>query len=50
MILAAMLRVGPHVSDLIFSPGRLPQVEVHGQLFTVEAPGLRPLSADELVG
>jgi len=46
-LLAAMLRARDQVSDLIFSPGRLPQVEVHGQLFTVEAPGLRPLSADE---
>jgi twitching motility protein PilT len=46
-LLAAMLRAREQVSDLIFSPGRLPQVEIHGQLFTVEAPGLRPLSADE---
>src|SRR5580700_9267901 len=46
-LLTAMLRARDQVSDLIFSPGRLPQVEVHGQLFTVEAPGLRPLSADE---
>lgn len=46
-LLAAMLRAREQVSDLIFSPGRLPQVEVHGQLFTVEAPGLHPLSADE---
>ena len=46
-LLAAMLRAREQVSDLIFSPGRLPQVEVHGQLFTVEAPGLHPLSPDE---
>ena len=46
-LLAAMLRAREQVSDLIFSPGRLPQVEVHGQLFTVEARGLHPLSADE---
>jgi len=46
-LLAAMLRAREQVSDLIFSPGRLPQVEVHGQLFTVEGPGLHPLSADE---
>jgi twitching motility protein PilT len=46
-LLTAMLRARDQVSDLIFSPGRLPQVQVHGQLFAVEAPGLRPLSADE---
>jgi len=46
-LLAAMLRAREQVSDLIFSPGRLPQVEVNGQLHTVEAPGLLPLTADE---
>ena len=46
-LLAAMLGAREHVSDLIFSPGRLPQVEIHGQLFSVEGPGLHPLSADE---
>lgn len=46
-LLAAMLRAREHVSDLIFSPGRLPQVEVHGQLFTVQGKGLHPFSADE---
>jgi twitching motility protein PilT len=42
-----MLRAADQVSDLIFSPGRMPQVEVHGQLIAVNAPGLRPLSADD---
>jgi twitching motility protein PilT len=46
-LLAAMLRAADHVSDLIFSPGRMPQVEVHGQLIAVNAPGLRSLSADD---
>jgi twitching motility protein PilT len=46
-LLAAMLRAADQVSDLIFSPGRMPQVEVHGQLIAVNAPGLRPLSADD---
>jgi twitching motility protein PilT len=46
-LLAAMLRARDQVSDLIFSPGRLPQVEVHGQLFTIEATGLHPFTADE---
>jgi twitching motility protein PilT len=46
-LLRAMLRAHEQVSDLIFSPGRLPQVEVHGKLLTVEAPGLRALTADD---
>src|SRR5713101_10086229 len=44
-LLAAMLRAADQVSDLIFSPGRPPQVEVHGQLIPVQAPGLPSLSA-----
>ena len=31
-LIAAMLKSGEHVSDLIFSPGRAPQIEVSGQL------------------
>jgi twitching motility protein PilT len=46
-LLAAMLRAHDQVSDLIFSPGKLPQVEVNGQLITVEGSGLRPLTADD---
>jgi twitching motility protein PilT len=46
-LLAAMLRATDKVSDLIFSPGRPPQVEVFGQLIAVEGPGLRPLTADD---
>src|SRR5437868_3493601 len=46
-LLTAMLRANNQVSDLIFSPGRTPQVEVHGQLISVEAKGLRPLLADD---
>ncbi len=46
-LLGAMLRVHEHVSDLIFSPGRPPQVEVHGRLVAVQAPGFRTLSADD---
>jgi twitching motility protein PilT len=45
-LLAAMLGATTNVSDLIFSPGRPPQVEVHGQLIPVEAPGLSLLNAD----
>ncbi|HLW87145.1 MAG TPA: PilT/PilU family type 4a pilus ATPase [Terriglobales bacterium] len=46
-LLGAMLRAHEHVSDLIFSPGRPPQVEVHGHLVPVQAPGFRTLSADD---
>jgi len=46
-LLAAMLRATEKVSDLIFSPGRPPQVEVYGQLVPVQGPGLRMLTADD---
>ncbi|MBZ5705389.1 MAG: PilT/PilU family type 4a pilus ATPase [Acidobacteriia bacterium] len=46
-LLAAMLRAADQVSDLIFSPGRPPQVEVYGQLIPVQAPGLRVMTADD---
>ncbi len=46
-LLAAMLRAHEQISDLIFSPGRPPQVEIHGQLIAVQAPGLRTLTADD---
>ncbi|MGA9813007.1 MAG: PilT/PilU family type 4a pilus ATPase [Terriglobales bacterium] len=46
-LLAAMLRATEKVSDLIFSPGRPPQVEVYGQLIPVQGPGLRLLTADD---
>ena len=46
-LLEAMLQVSSEVSDLIFSPGRPPQVEARGQLIPVQSPGLELLSADE---
>jgi twitching motility protein PilT len=46
-LLAAMLRASEKVSDLIFSPGRPPQVEIHGQLTAVEISGTGTLSADD---
>jgi len=42
-----MLKASDKVSDLIFSPGRPPQVEVYGQLMTVQVPGISVLSADD---
>lgn len=46
-LLSAMLRAHDQVSDLIFSPGRVPQVEVHGELIAIQATGLHPLTADD---
>ncbi len=42
-----MLRSTKQVSDLIFSPGRFPQVEQSGQLIEVKAPGLNVLTAED---
>ena len=47
VLLAGMLRASEKVSDLIFSPGRPPQVEIHGQLTAVEISGSATLSADD---
>src|SRR5271154_6969080 len=46
-LLAAMLRAAEKISDLIFSPGRPPQVQVYGQLVPVQVPGLSSLTADD---
>jgi twitching motility protein PilT len=46
-LLASILRANNKVSDLIFSPGRMPQVEINGQLIAVQGDGLRPFSADD---
>ena len=46
-LLAAVLRANKEISDVIFSPGRPPQVEVNGQLLPVEGQGLRPFTADD---
>lgn len=46
-IIAAMLRASPQVSDLFFSPGRAPLVEVNGQLVEVKIPQVGALSANE---
>jgi len=47
VLLGAMLRASEQVSDLILSPGRPPQIEVLGQLISVQIPGLSVLSADD---
>ncbi len=45
--LKEMLRAHSHVSDFIFSPGRVPQLQVHNQLIAIPGPSLRPLTADD---
>jgi twitching motility protein PilT len=46
-LLGAMLRAAAKISDLIFSPGRPPQVQVYGQMIPVQVQGLTCLSADD---
>ncbi len=42
-----MLRAAEKISDLIFSPGRPPQVQVYGQMIPVQVPGFTVLTADD---
>jgi twitching motility protein PilT len=42
-----MLRASTRVSDLIFSPGSLPHIEVSGELIPVKVTGLPPLGPDD---
>jgi twitching motility protein PilT len=42
-VLKHMLKAGEKISDLIFSPGRAPQVEIAGSLEEVPIPGISPL-------
>ena len=46
-LLGAMLKASDKISDLIFSPGRPPQVQVYGQMIPVQIPGLTFLTADD---
>jgi twitching motility protein PilT len=56
-MIIAMLKAVPKTSDLIFSPGRAPQVETNGQLVQLKIPGVGVLTpedtariASELIG
>src|SRR5260370_24087449 len=52
-VLKAMLQVSSQISDLIFSPGRPPQVELRGQLIPVkiaELPVLGPEHTQRIAG
>src|ERR1700704_1372819 len=46
-LITAMLKSNEHVSDLIFSPGRAPQIEVSGELVELKFKGLESLSPDD---
>jgi twitching motility protein PilT len=46
-LITAMLKAHGHVSDLIFSPGRAPQIEVSGQLVELRFKGIECLSAQD---
>jgi len=49
-VLQRMLAVSDKVSDLIFSPGRPPQIELVGKLQPVEIPGLEKLTPVQTAG
>src|ERR1700736_5444334 len=46
-LITAMLKSNGHVSDLIFSPGRAPQIEVSGELVQLKFKGLESLTPDD---
>ncbi|MGH9776523.1 MAG: type IV pilus twitching motility protein PilT [Candidatus Acidiferrales bacterium] len=49
-IIATIVRDSPEISDLIFSPGRAPQVELNGQLTEVSIPDAGVLTPDAILG
>jgi twitching motility protein PilT len=46
-LLSGMLRAADKISDLIFSPGRPPQVQVYGQMVPVQVAGFTMLTPDD---
>jgi twitching motility protein PilT len=46
-LITAMLSAASNTSDLIFSPGRAPQVEVNGQLMQLKVPGVGLLTPED---
>src|SRR5947209_19859709 len=50
LVLKQMLEVSDKVSDLIFSPGRPPQVELVGKLQPVQIAGIEKLSPAQTYG
>ena len=49
-VLRQMLKTSDKVSDLLFSPGRPPQVELAGKLIPVHFPGLEKLTPAHTAG
>ena len=46
-VIKAMLAEGKGISDLVFSPGRPPQAEKHGQLVSIDVEGLPLLRSED---
>jgi twitching motility protein PilT len=46
-VIKAMLAEGKGISDLVFSPGRPPQAERHGQLVSIDVPGVSVLRSED---
>lgn len=46
-MITTMLQAAPRTSDLIFSPGRAPQVELHGKLVQLKIAGVGILGAED---
>ncbi len=46
-LITAMMKAHPQISDLIFSPGRLPQIEVDGELVELAFSGLNRFRPDD---
>jgi twitching motility protein PilT len=46
-LIAAVLKAREHVSDLIFSPGRAPQIEISGQLVELKFKGIERLTPQD---
>jgi len=49
-LIVSMMKSRPHISDLIFSPGRMPQVEVDGQLVELTFAGVSRLTPKDTEG
>lgn len=47
MLIATMLKSAPNTSDLVFSPGRPPQVKINGKLIQVKIQGMGLLTPAE---
>jgi twitching motility protein PilT len=46
-LIISMLRTAKEASDLIFSPGRAPQVDMNGQLMQLKIPGVGVLNTED---